>query len=234
MKSELNWGQTAIFASFSELKSLPFPAGQVNRPDCTASVFLQNTVVDSSPKRLCIPPPPPPLGCGQESRNVFLFLYSRNLPKVARKYISYQNWKNIAERKKTKCKEWHKTNVPFHFIFQPTFSMARQHNVITERPTFGIKTKEEFVTLLLSSEGFWRQKRREFILVPHVAILPTRSRTFSYVFRSRIYEKPIRCICTQCRHDIKQHRYYPVSVNFVVFSAKFICTFRSRRSLVTN
>lgn len=60
MKSELNWGQTAIFASFSELKSLPFPAGQVNRPDCTASVFLQNTVVDSSPKRLCTPPPPPP------------------------------------------------------------------------------------------------------------------------------------------------------------------------------
>ena len=151
------------------------------------------------------PPPPSSLGCGQESRNVFLFLYSRNLPKVARKYISYQNWKNIAERKKTKCKEWHKTNVPFHFILQPTFSMARQHNVITE-----------------------------FILVPHVAILPTRSRTFSYVFRSRIYEKPIRCICTHCRHDIKQYRYYPVSVNFVVFSAKFICTFRSRRSLVTN
>ena len=60
MKSELNWGQTAIFASFSELKSLPFPAGQVNRPDCTASVFLQNTVVDSSPKRLCTPPPQPP------------------------------------------------------------------------------------------------------------------------------------------------------------------------------
>ena len=60
MKSELNWGQTAIFASFSELKSLPFPAGQVNRPDCTASVFLQNTVVDSSPKRLCTPPPSPP------------------------------------------------------------------------------------------------------------------------------------------------------------------------------
>ena len=121
MKSELNWGQTAIFASFSELKSLPFPAGQVNRPDCTASVFLQNTVVYSSPKRLCTPPPPPPsptsLGCGQESRNVFLFLYSRNLPKVARKYISYQNCENIAERKKTKCKEWHKTKCPFSFYF---------------------------------------------------------------------------------------------------------------------
>lgn len=71
MKSELNWGQTAIFASFSELKSLPFPAGQVNRPDCTASVFLQNTVVDSSPKRLCIPPPPPPSDVGKKVETSF-------------------------------------------------------------------------------------------------------------------------------------------------------------------
>jgi len=62
VKSELNWGQTAIFASFSELKSLPFAAGEVNRPDCTASVFLQNTVEDFSPKRLCTHPLPSDVG----------------------------------------------------------------------------------------------------------------------------------------------------------------------------
>lgn len=88
-------------------------------------------------------------------------------------------------------------NVPFHF--QLTSSMAWQQNVtMTEQPTFGF-TRIQFVPPLLSSEGIWQQKRREFLLAPHVAYLLTRSRRFSCVFRSRIWHIPVRFICTQCR-----------------------------------
>ena len=83
-------------------------------------------------------------------------------------------------------------------IPQHTHLMAIREDVTTIERIFGTTLIEEYVTPRLSWEEIWRNRRRGFLLAPHVENHGTKSGTFSYIFRSSTANEKLgyrRCGC---------------------------------------
>ena len=83
-------------------------------------------------------------------------------------------------------------------IPQHTRLMAIREDVTTIERIFGTTLIEEYVTPRLSWEEIWRNRRRGFLLAPHVENHGTKSGTFSYIFRASTANEKLgycRCSC---------------------------------------